>query len=608
MMLIGFINKGVKRKYFARTVAFTLQLFAILVVMLIFERVSYQFTGFAAREYLDTTSVVYSYLLYTYSIFSYMIVLIIIIAITMIYYHINRVSLNIVEMYYKIILFIAITFMFSYNIIDWTFYLLDIFNHHVLVLFSSVLLSCGLSILLILLLPLTKPVRFSRKEKVIKLLNASYGYTDHKKYSEFFINYLKGINQKYIIALYGTDYRVGDDFKLLSDQRLEEALSDMSANRGFINLDIELLNDTIIGKRYSDFNSKDMPHLIFPVVDNERSRRAIILFGIFPGAYWQLSLTKAILEMVEVFQGFYINMLTQNDLRQKSVILTEEKERRTHSEILVKITKEKNAQLKEKQKRISESLEYALLIQKSILPQESEMFKSFDDYFVIWNPRDIVGGDFYWSYKVPDKNEYLLAVVDCTGHGVPGALMSVSANSSLNHVVENQKIYEPAKILSALHLDILATLHQRSDKNVQDGMDLSLIRLDKTNRSISFAGAMHKVIVYDHITKKSVFMNGTKCSIGGLKGKKNVDYKQIDLVFENKTSLYLYTDGIIDQPYHRHHSKKSRRLGTKSWYQFLHEISESNFDSRKEKINKLIAEMLAFEEQRDDICILSVTI
>ncbi|MCD4819406.1 MAG: SpoIIE family protein phosphatase [Candidatus Cloacimonetes bacterium] len=130
----------------------------------------------------------------------------------------------------------------------------------------------------------------------------------------------------------------------------------------------------------------------------------------------------------------------------------------------------------EKNTKLTDSIEYASLIQNSILPREKEISQYIKNYFIIWKPKDVVGGDFYWFFPIPNSQNYIISVIDCTGHGVPGAFMSMTANSILNNIVREKKIYEPDKILNLLHKEIRFTLRQQSKESQQDGMDILDVR------------------------------------------------------------------------------------------------------------------------------------
>ncbi|HKK39030.1 MAG TPA: PAS domain-containing protein, partial [Cryomorphaceae bacterium] len=138
---------------------------------------------------------------------------------------------------------------------------------------------------------------------------------------------------------------------------------------------------------------------------------------------------------------------------------------------------------------ITDSINYAKRIQDAIIPGEDHIRKYFTDSFLIYRPKDIVSGDFVWLYEIKPKEEYLFALADCTGHGVPGAMMSIIGHSLLNEIVEGEEITDPALILEELNKEVIKTLRQKSNGESSDGMDVSIVRINIPELTITFAGA-----------------------------------------------------------------------------------------------------------------------
>jgi len=196
----------------------------------------------------------------------------------------------------------------------------------------------------------------------------------------------------------------------------------------------------------------------------------------------------------------------------------------------------------------SESIQYAKKIQRSILPSSKVLNILTNTNFIFFRPRDIIGGDFYWYFKL--KDYHYLAVIDCTGHGVPGALMSMTINALLNEIMFNGDVLEPGKIITSLHAKLYDTLHQREgDKYAQDGCDMSLCRFDLTKKEIAFAGAQNDLYLYKNDSLRIV--EATKKSVGGIitSQKKEPFRAFVTHTFQIKpnTLILLTTDGIIEQ-------------------------------------------------------------
>eukprot|EP00831_Metopus_contortus_P051851 TRINITY_DN43529_c0_g2_i1.p1 TRINITY_DN43529_c0_g2~~TRINITY_DN43529_c0_g2_i1.p1 ORF type:complete len:200 (-),score=45.16 TRINITY_DN43529_c0_g2_i1:213-812(-) len=168
--------------------------------------------------------------------------------------------------------------------------------------------------------------------------------------------------------------------------------------------------ETEIGKQVEDFNNSDMPHLLYPIYNNKQELQLVLVFGIFPGIYWQKSLAEALYKLVEVFRGFYLNFLVQAKFLEQGKAYVKEQEEKIFNQKLWEIQTKKNEELEAERQHIMKSMEYASLIQKSILPQSQEMVDNFPEHFIIWKQRDIVGGDLYWLYSIPESNEVIFSV------------------------------------------------------------------------------------------------------------------------------------------------------------------------------------------------------
>jgi serine phosphatase RsbU (regulator of sigma subunit) len=265
---------------------------------------------------------------------------------------------------------------------------------------------------------------------------------------------------------------------------------------------------------------------------------------------------------------------------------------------------ERTHELQEWQLRMTQSIDYALLIQKSILPQEEQMKRLLKDHFILWHPRDIVGGDFYWLHELPEGNSMLFAVIDCTGHGVPGALVSMTVNSALNHIVKEHGIKSPAEILQQLHQDIGLTLHQESEKSQQDGLDISLIKIDFNAMTLEFAGAALDMLLFEQESNKLIVLKGSKYSIGGLKHRKNLSFEPQQLTFTPNSKVYLYTDGILDQT--NEINIRMKRLGPEQWHEIIRDMGNKAFREQKPLLEAVIKQMLLLDNQRDDITIVGL--
>lgn len=259
--------------------------------------------------------------------------------------------------------------------------------------------------------------------------------------------------------------------------------------------------------------------------------------------------------------------------------------------------------LKDKTKKITDSINYAKYIQQSILPQESEIHKLFPRSFIYYKPRDIVSGDFYWVSELDDK--IIIAAVDCTGHGVPGAFMSLIGNTLLNEIVNEKHVLHPSSILKLLHTGILKSLHQNAGEvNCQDGMEMSLCVIDYQKKIIEFAGAMNPIyIVKDNtitVMKPDVLAIGGVSSIARKDAKTEFTTHQIQM--EDNMLLYLFTDGYMDQ----FGGPQNKKFNTTQFKKLLLEIETLDMDKQKQAIEQAMNKWKGNSRQIDDMLVIGL--
>lgn len=264
------------------------------------------------------------------------------------------------------------------------------------------------------------------------------------------------------------------------------------------------------------------------------------------------------------------------------------------------IIEKQNIEINNKNKEILESIKYAERIQLNVLPNNRKIETHFKDIFILYKPKDIVSGDFYWFSTI--ENKILLAVADCTGHGVPGAFMTLLNSNLLNYEVNEKKDYQPDQILQNVKDRLLDTLNKEKDSVLQDGMDISLISYDKTENTLYFAGANRPLWIVNTSFKEPVLteIKGNKLSVGvNLLYHENLfhmhQYQPMpDDIF------YLFSDGITDQ----FGGRENKKFGTKRLKELLLSIAYLSLQEQKERINKAIQEWQGNTPQTDDICII----
>lgn len=273
------------------------------------------------------------------------------------------------------------------------------------------------------------------------------------------------------------------------------------------------------------------------------------------------------------------------------------KEKRRLEEMVEQRTKE----LAEKNKDITASIEYAKRIQEAILPDKSVIFEHLPNSFILYRPKDIVSGDFYWYARVDNKD--IIAVVDCTGHGVPGAFMSMIGHNLLNQIIVENKILDPGKVLELLRTGVRSVLKQESGaKESSDGMDISLCVFDQKNNEIKYAGAFRPLIIIKNNSLEKI--EGTKSPIGGAKLEIIEDYQTHTRQLKSGDSFYMYTDGYVDQ----FGGDFGKKFMGKTLHRLLLEIQDKSMTEQNFLLLESFERWMGSLEQVDDVLVIGVKV
>ena len=255
--------------------------------------------------------------------------------------------------------------------------------------------------------------------------------------------------------------------------------------------------------------------------------------------------------------------------------------------------------IEEKNKDITDSIQYAKTIQESVLPDASELKNYFADSFVLFMPRDIVSGDFYWFTKQDDK--IIFAVGDCTGHGVPGSLMSMMGINLIHQIVREDKITDPAKILQRLDENILKRFAKENTvKKANDGMDIAIGVFYKQKNILAYASAMRPV--YFVRTGELLELKSDVYPIGGNYPDKI--FKTRDIETQKGDCFYFTTDGFADQ----FGGEKGKKFLTKRLKEFIQKNASNNLEIQKDILHKEFLSWKGKHEQVDDVCIMGIRI
>ncbi len=263
-------------------------------------------------------------------------------------------------------------------------------------------------------------------------------------------------------------------------------------------------------------------------------------------------------------------------------------------------------EIEAKSKEITDSIRYAKRIQEAILPSDAYIKKILPESFVIYQPKDILSGDFYWiSNVVNDKNEDLIvvAVADCTGHGVPGALLSIVGNNYLRLCEVETTVNSPSEALNFLNRGVNDTLRQQLDEStIKDGMDISFISINKDDLKVYFSGA--KTSFYIVRDKNIIETKGDKHPVGSFLGEELKPFTNHELDLKTGDQLYLFTDGFADQ----FGGPLGKKFKYQSFKKLLISVSDLSMKKQKEEILKTFKKWKGHLEQVDDVCVFSVKI
>lgn len=260
------------------------------------------------------------------------------------------------------------------------------------------------------------------------------------------------------------------------------------------------------------------------------------------------------------------------------------------------ITKQKEI-IEEKSKDITDSILYAKRIQSAILPPVSDLKSFFSDFFVLFEPRDIVSGDFYWFHQVDNKIVVVLA--DCTGHGVPGAFMSIIGHDLLNQIVREDKQTDPASILSDLDFKLFQMINKNDPSN-NDGMDIAICSFDIATKALKFCGAGRPLIVQNNSELKVI--NGHKFSIGSNAHYTNKVFANVELTYDDTSTFYLLSDGYSDQ----FGGERGKKFKTGKLLETLKRLKGIPMKDQKEILLSTFMGWKGELEQVDDVCIIGI--
>jgi serine phosphatase RsbU (regulator of sigma subunit)/PAS domain-containing protein len=250
--------------------------------------------------------------------------------------------------------------------------------------------------------------------------------------------------------------------------------------------------------------------------------------------------------------------------------------------------------IREKNKDITDSINYARKIQQAILPSVNHLYESVPQSFILYLPRDIISGDFYWF--TASENRFLFACADCTGHGVPGALMSMIGSNFLSQIVNESGIVSPAEILTELDNRVRIALKQDSEMENRDGMDIALLSLDMAALELTYASANRPVLlIRDNELSE---LAPSKYPVGGPFDPQK-KFAAAKMQLKKGDAIYCFSDGLPDQ----FGGEKGKKLMKKNFYRWLTELHELPMQEQKVKLFERLQDWKGDLTQVDDVLV-----
>lgn len=334
------------------------------------------------------------------------------------------------------------------------------------------------------------------------------------------------------------------------------------------------------------------PHIpIFPNIDVTAVDNAVNIAINSIVTYASLILGYIYLQRLNVRAEHSLQQSLSLTESQKRIISTKNKKL---TEVL-DITQKQKDIIQAKNKHIQDSINYSQSIQTAIMPSPRELMNAIPDLFIFFEPKDVISGDFYWYNQIGNKK--VLVVADCTGHGVPGALLSMVGSNLLDRIVMGKGISDPGEILFRLDMELCRVL-RTSGKQINDGMDVAIAVLEDTSNTLHFAGAKQSLI---YIEENQLFqVKGDRRSIGGKRPEDCSVFTTHTIDYSQKCPFYMFTDGICDQ----FGGQQSKKFMVKRLKQFFLENHPLPFIYQRELLVDMLLDWQGSEERVDDILVI----
>ena len=370
---------------------------------------------------------------------------------------------------------------------------------------------------------------------------------------------------------------------------------------GRFNLELEplFLNEKSIAFfNNSDKKIKAFNKVISPYLRDSLSKNKVIVKDVvFDNNTFAISFVPILSNNYINIYGTDITNFKREIEYQKQALLDLNRSLEVSNSILEKDAEERNLEISKINKGLNSSIIYAKKLQSAVIAHQNLAGDIFKDSFIFYSPKGIVGGDFYFTYKL--DNELIFGVADCTGHGVPGAMLSLLCMTFLETAINTFKLSSPKLILEKVNM-LLKNSFNQGDYLVRDGMDISILNFSKEKSELTFAGAKSKMLVIQN--NESIILDGDHSPIGYYVGNKNVSFTNTIIPVNGPTNVFMFTDGLVDQ----FGGEKGKKLKYSKFYELLFSVRDLSSKQQKEAISQFTKEWMGKEEQIDDITVAGV--
>ncbi len=296
-----------------------------------------------------------------------------------------------------------------------------------------------------------------------------------------------------------------------------------------------------------------------------------------------------------IYRSYKIKKQANIALEQKNTLIEKQNVEITEQR---DVAREQRDHIAAQKKEIMDSIIYARRIQKAILPNIEMIQESLEHFFILFKPRDIVSGDFYWESRV--KDQIIIIAADCTGHGVPGAFMSMLGVTFLNEIVNSKKITQPGKILDLLRDKVVHSLNQQYDNPLRDGMDISVINYNFSTKQVSFAGANNPLFLIHDGELSEIKADKMPIALYD----KMVSFSNVEVELHEGDCLYIFSDGYVDQ----FGGPKDKKFMRKRFKQLLIDNYQRPLDEQKDILDKAYEDWRGEGEQVDDVLVIGLKV